>query len=57
MHSPIPQLMILVTALCLDSFAASFVYGAERVRIPAASVAVLSGRSEEHTSELQSLSC
>ena len=45
MHSPIPQLMILVTALCLDSFAASFVYGAERVRIPAASVAVLSGLS------------
>lgn len=36
---------MLVTALCLDSFAASFVYGAERVRIPAASVAVLSGLS------------
>lgn len=36
---------MLVTALCLDSFAASFVYGAERIRIPAASVAVLSGLS------------
>ena len=45
MHSLIPQLIMLVTALCLDSFAASFVYGAERVRIPAASVAVLSGLS------------
>ena len=39
MHSLIPQLIMLVTALCLDSFAASFVYGAERIRIPAASVA------------------
>ncbi len=45
MHSLIPQLIMLVTALCLDSFAASFVYGAERIRIPAASVAVLSGLS------------
>lgn len=45
MHSLIPQLIMLVTALCLDSFAASFVYGAEGVRIPAASVAVLSGLS------------
>lgn len=45
MHSLILQLIMLVTALCLDSFAASFVYGAERVRIPAASVAVLSGLS------------
>jgi len=45
MYSLLSQLILLVTALSLDAFAASFVYGAERVRIPAASVAVLSGLS------------
>ena len=37
------QAVFLVSALCLDSFAASFAFGAERIRIPPLSVAVISG--------------
>lgn len=39
------QLCLLVTALSLDAFAASFVYGTDRVKIPFASVAVITGLS------------
>lgn len=39
------QLFLLITALSLDAFAASFVYGTDRVRIPASSVAVITGLS------------
>lgn len=40
-----PQLFMLVTALSLDAFAASFVYGADNVKIPAVSVAILTALS------------
>lgn len=39
------ELIILVTALSVDAFAASFVYGADRVKVPPASVLVLAGIS------------
>lgn len=45
MDSLFPQLFLLITALSLDAFAASFVYGTDRVKIPAASVAVISALS------------
>ena len=38
-------LLLFITALSLDAFAASLVYGADQVRIPPISVAVLSGLS------------
>ena len=41
MNTSFPQLFLLITALSLDAFAASFVYGTDRVKIPAASVAVI----------------
>lgn len=37
------EALALVLALSLDAFAASFAYGADRVRIPPVSVAVISG--------------
>ncbi len=37
------EALALVLALSLDAFAASFAYGADRVRIPPASLAVISG--------------
>lgn len=40
-----PQLFMLVTALSLDAFAASFIYGADNVKIPAASVATITALS------------
>ena len=45
MNSTFPQLFLLITALSLDAFAASFVYGTDRVKIPAASVAVITALS------------
>lgn len=45
MNVTFPQLFLLITALSLDAFAASFVYGTDNVKIPAASVAVISGLS------------
>lgn len=45
MNISFPQLFMLVTALSLDAFAASFVYGADNVKIPAASVAILTSLS------------
>ena len=39
------ELMILVVALSVDAFAASFVYGADRVKIPVSSVLVIAGIS------------
>lgn len=41
MNISFPQLFLLITALSLDAFAASFVYGADHVKIPAASVCIL----------------
>lgn len=45
MNVTFPQLFLLITALSLDAFAASFVYGTDNVKIPAVSVAVISGLS------------
>ena len=45
MNTSFPQLFLLITALSLDAFAASFVYGTDRVKIPAASVAVITALS------------
>lgn len=45
MDSTFFQLFLLVTALSVDAFAASFVYGTDRVKIPAASVAVITALS------------
>lgn len=45
MNTIFPQLFLLITALSLDAFAASFVYGTDRVKIPAASVAVITALS------------
>lgn len=39
------EMMILVTALSVDAFAAGFVYGADRVKVPPASALVMSGIS------------
>lgn len=39
------ELLILVVALSVDAFAASFVYGADRVKIPVSSVLVIAGIS------------
>lgn len=45
MNISFSQIFLLITALSLDAFAASFVYGAERVKIPAASVCILTALS------------
>lgn len=45
MNVTFPQLFLLITALSLDAFAASFVYGTDNVKIPAVSVAIISGLS------------
>lgn len=39
------ELLLLVTALSVDAFAASFVYGTDRVKIPASSVAIITALS------------
>jgi len=39
------ELLILVVALSVDAFAASFVYGADRVKIPVSSVLLIAGIS------------
>ena len=51
------EALLLVVALSMDAFVASFAYGAQRIKIPFSSAAIISvicTRSEEHTSELQS---
>ena len=45
MPSWIVELSVLVIALSVDAFAASFVYGADRVKIPVVSVLVIAGIS------------
>lgn len=45
MNFPFIQLLLLVIALSVDAFAASFVYGTDRVKIPAASVFVITALS------------
>lgn len=45
MNFPFIQLFLLVIALSVDAFAASFVYGTDRVKIPAASVFVITALS------------
>lgn len=45
MNTPFVQLFLLITALSLDAFAASFVYGTDNVKIPAASVTIISALS------------
>lgn len=45
MNISFPQLFLLITALSLDAFAASFVYGTGNVKIPPASTAVIAGLS------------
>lgn len=45
MNMSFAQILILVTALSLDAFAASFVYGTDNVKIPAASMAILTALS------------
>ena len=39
------EILILVTALSVDAFAAGFVYGVSRIRVPLSSVAVVTGIS------------
>lgn len=45
MNITFPQLFMLITALSLDAFAASFVYGTDNVKIPAVSTAIIAGLS------------
>lgn len=45
MNISFPQLFMLITALSLDAFAASFVYGTDNVKIPTASTAIIAGLS------------
>lgn len=45
MNFSLPQLFMLLTALSLDAFAASFVYGTDNVKIPAASVSIITALS------------
>lgn len=45
MSISLSQLFMLIIALSLDAFAASFVYGADNVRIPASSVAIITSLS------------
>lgn len=43
MNITFPQLFVLITALSLDAFAASFIYGVDNVRIPPLSVFIITG--------------
>lgn len=45
MNISFPQLFMLLTALSLDAFAASFVYGTDNVKIPAVSVTIITALS------------
>lgn len=45
MDSSVFRLFVLVTALSLDAFAASFVYGTDNVKIPTSSVAIITALS------------
>ena len=45
MSSSILEISVLVTALSVDSFAAGFTYGVSKIKVPFASVAILTGIS------------
>ena len=45
MYSFILEILLLVTALSVDAFAAGFVYGVSKIKVPLASITVITGIS------------